>query len=727
MNFACAEYVGGFVFAETETGALYGFRYSDMLLDSFDLDTYFIAQLENVYQDFSYNYADGQLYGLYTYEDAGYAYSTLYTINIHGAHTDPDSGEAVEAWEEVWKYQRGGLYGLGMAIDDNGEFYILGIVEDKTELWVSYERSDFDGKFFKKLMSIDVATDYLQSMTWDHNTETIYWARFDASSVLNLVSELYQIDVEAKTCTKTGTLSGETCAMFAPLGAAAAAKQEHSNIPVMDTSIVGTPTLRDGTITLNVGGVHNLIYDLVPWYTDFKDVVWSTSDDTVATVDQNGNVTAVGIGSAVVTVANAADPTKYTSCAVQVSALDLKLEGILSAMGAGVGNASGSTTYTFRMDKGVAALTTGNSITAADELNFGLDIATSVLARNYIWASEYGNTGMIYQIDPATGAVVDALQPVDGDMLFGMTYNPEFDTFNAIMNMYLFVDLELSHEEENAIMGSYDEEQRMFMYHRLNLLPYLLESNTGFVTGETGQGASSEVVMCGITTLAKPYTYTDTGLDYMGNSAMGSVNYTADQTLVILDNVGRLWYIDEIRGLNKANTMGGYAVAYTSAGDPEIRIESYNSSPRKGLLELENEDGTYNVYYIRAIEETPFTDLFRADLMARITYHFSDIEFAGYTEFGAPMYAISMYDYWNNGTTNELYLYVGAVTGTDAQTGETVTIYEDTLYDLGDTGQYNIIASIHSATVTGGVEPVMPRQEDPMERNALYIGAYSKE
>ena len=113
------------------------------------------------------------------------------------------------------------------------------------------------------------------------------------------------------------------------------------------------------------------------------------------------------------------------------------------------------------------------------------------------------------------------------------------------------------------------------------------------------------------------------------------------------------WYIDEICGLTKNVTMGGYSTEYTSQ-DGATKIQFYTGDERKGLMELDNEDGTYNVFYIREIEKTPLTDLFLADLMPRITYHFSDIEFAGYSPYGAPMYAISMYDYWNNGTTNDL-------------------------------------------------------------------------
>ena len=703
MDFACAEYVGGFVFAETETGALYGFRYSDMLLDTFDLETCYIAQLENVYQDLAYNYADGKLYGLYVYSDGGEDYAVVYEINIHGEQVDPETEETVDAWEEIWRYQRGGLYGLGMTCDDNGEFYIIGVVKDKTELWVSYERDDFEGKFFKKLMNIDVPTDYLQSMTWDHNTETIYWAQFYANSVLSLESALYQIDVNAKTCTRMGTLSGETCALFAPLSKETAAKPEHQNIPVMDTSIVAVPTLRDGVITMNVGAAQTLLYDMVPWYTDYKQVIWSTSDESVATVDQNGKVTAVGIGSATVTVANAADKTKYTSCTVQVSALDLELNGVVSSMEAGVGNTSGCSFYQYRMDAGLPTMTTGNAITAREDLNYGLSIATSVYGRGYIWVCEYGNTGIIYQVDPATGEVVDVLEPIDGDMLFGMTYSEELDTFTGIMNMYLFVDLELTHEESAKIHDYYDPELNRYNYHRLDLLPYLREAGGEFVTGETGQGASSEVVMCGITTLAEDYTYVDTGKDYLGRDAGGSVNYTATQTLVVLDNVGRLWYIDEICGLTKNVTMGGYSTEYTSQ-DGATKIQFYTGDERKGLMELDNEDGTYNVFYIREIEKTPLTDLFLADLMPRITYHFSDIEFGGYTSDGTPIFAMSLYDYWNNGTTNELYLYIPEMTLYDEDLGESVKVGNEKFYYLGTTGQYNIIASIHSFKILSGLE-----------------------
>lgn len=39
---------------------------------------------------------------------------------------------------------------------------------------------------------------------------------------------------------------------------------------------------------------------------------------------------------------------------------------------------------------------------------------------------------MIYEIDPETGVVKDMLEPIDGDMMFGMTYSETTDLFTSI-------------------------------------------------------------------------------------------------------------------------------------------------------------------------------------------------------------------------------------------------------------------------------------------------------
>ncbi len=708
MNVVCAEYVGGFIFAQTDTGALYGFAYEDMLKDTFDFETTYVAQLDNLYQDLAYDYTTGTLYGLQTNEDSYGSETVVYTINIWGEYEN-EYGDIVEPYQEEWYASRGGLYGLTMAVDDQGYIYVLGTEEegDNAQLW-RYgldTTGSWTGYRFKKIGDTGLPIDYLQSMTWDHNTDTLYWARFYPANLATLDCQLLTVDPETAEATVVGTLTGETCALMAPLTPETVASNEiYSNIPNMDTDLVAQPILRDDVVNMTLNTQLQLGYDLDPWYSAHKDVLWSSSDESIITVDENGIVTALSNGSATVTIAAKDDPTLTDSCIVNVTALSLSIEGIVSTMQAGVGSVGGAQTYRFEMVDGVSSFVSGKPITAPPALNYGLELACSTFGRGSIWACEYGNTGMIYEIDPETGVVKDSIMPVDGEMLFGMSYSDSQDTFSAIMNMYLFVDLELTHEENQKIVDSYDAENNIFMYHRIDMLPYLIESNTGFVTGEDGFGASSEIVLSGITTMPGGYVYEDTNKDYMGNWVFDStVNYTASQTLVILDNVGRLWYIDEIVGMTKATDEFG-GITYTDANGSNIYCEG---QLRNGMFDMKIVDDagnvTYSVFNIRCIQETPLTDMFRDGTMPRITYHFSDIAFGGYTEAGAPIFAMSLYDYWNGGTTNELYLYIPEVTTFDYDLYEDVVVAEERLYALGNTGDYNIVASIHSFEVLGGL------------------------
>jgi hypothetical protein len=738
MDFVAAEYVNGFVYAQTENGALYGFKYTDMLNNTMTLEDVYITQLDNVYQDFAYSYYDGKLYGLLTMEEMWMGEPSVttevYSINLRGEYYDEEMWMEMSPYQEDWAASRGNLFGLGMAIDDEGSVYIMGqyhenIYDEETWEYVGTEVSNAQlwkasmeeswGMVslgaFRLVGDTGVSMDFLQSMAWDHNTEKLYWARFDGGATFT-VSELYEVDPTAVTedengnalvsCVKVGELSGETCGLFAPLKKDAA--ETHTNVPEMDATVPGTPILRQSLLNMSIGGVQTLVYDMDPWYTEVRDVVWSSSDEAVATVDQKGNVTAVGTGSAVITVASAADETKFDTCAIEVSALSLKLEGILSTMGSGIGNAYNSRLYRFEMVEGVGAITEKASVTAASELNYGLSLATSEYGRGSIWACEYGNTGMIYEINPDSGEVKNVFMPVDGDMMFGMHYSEKLDSFTGLMNFYLYTDLSMDEGMYEEMMNSYNEEINGYDYHRINMLPYLQAAGGSFVTGETGQGASSEIVFCAITGIDGGIRdqygetfYYDTYRDYLGNWAMGvECNYQPTQTLILLDNVGRLWYINEVQGVTVESDEWGNMFLFTPEGGmldgtrPGVILSNYTA-----------EDGTYTAFHITKIEETPLTDMFRDGSMPRFTYHFSDIEFAGYNADGLPMIAMSLYDYWNNGTTNKLYLYIpGCETDEwDPETYEPIVI-PARLYDLGNTGEYNFIASIHSAEVTGGVD-----------------------
>ena len=713
QNMVCAEYVNGVVFAQTDNGNLYGIPYDDFLAESIDLESTYIAHLDCVYQDLAYSYGQGKLFGLAAYGSGADSEFVVNSINLKGSYFDEELWEQVDAYQEDWVAGRSGVFGLTLACDDAGSLYVMGTsVDEETgeestaQLWKAALQTDWSGTVFGPFRMVGetgLSMNYLQSMTWDHNTETLYWAQFYPMGMSNLQMTLQKVDPATGACTQVGTLSAETCAMFAPLSEEAAAKEAHANVPVIDRDEVGAPVLRDDTVVMSVGSARTLLYDLDPWYTTHKDVIWSSDNEEVATVDQNGTVTAVGEGSCTITAAAKDDLTKVDTCAVHVSALDLSLEGIISAQSAGIGSVTGAATYKYDMVKSEPTFGTEKKITWPEEFQgFGQSLATSTMGRGSMWACEYDNTGMIYEIDPETGVVKDMLEPIDGDMMFGMTYSETTDLFTSIMNFYLYVDQPFTHEAEQEIIDSYDQEEHMFMWHRLDMSSYLKASDQNFQTGETGNGSIVDVVFCGITTLegeGEQYL----SQDYLGKYAP-EISYKPTTTLVLLDNVGRLWYIDEMTDMKKVTGETG-STYFTDATGAMMIPESFN-----GVLSLgydtdgDGTDDSYSVFVIRQIQETPLLDMYLDGTMPRITYHFSDVAFAGRLEDGTPMFVMSLYDYWNNGITNELYLYVpGHETDElDHETWQPIRT-PDRLFDLGDTGEHNIVATIHKATVTGGV------------------------
>lgn len=760
----CAEYVNGIIFAQDSNGKLYGIRYEDFLSGAIgDLESTYITKLENVYQDLAYSYREGKLYGLVTTEDEdGYPTAEVLSINLNGSYWDEDEWRQVEAYEETSAVSRGGLYGLGMAIDDEGTVYVLGCTYDwETEemsetahLWsVGLEYNEWVYRWqlgwrMEEIGDTGLPMDYLQSMTWNHNDETLYWAQF--SDPRKPVT-LQKVNPETAECTQVGTLSTETCAMFAPLTAETAAKDEHSNTPVFDGSEVAQPILSATMLTMNKNATETLSCTFEPWYSAHTDVVWSSSDESVATVNQKGKITAIGEGSCVITVANAEDESRFATCQVTVAALSLNIEGIVSFSDTNITAAGGSRYYSYQLDHGessmeLGALVSTKEIGEAQDISLPTQISAATMGRNgNLWAAEWGSSGMFYEIDPETMAVKNWVQPVGGDYTYGMTYAESLDLYTTIANYDLFVDLSLDRKMEEEMLAMDDFTQ----YHRLNLIPYLEASDQNFGTGENGNGSLVDVVLAGITVMEEPYTYESDYRDYLGQWDTGnSLSYTSEVTYVLLDNVGRLWYIDRIPGFK--TLIMEYEDYDWETGEPITVTTTYyytadtvedamygegmllNSDYLpNGMMFLEDTDengnGIATGFYIRELQETQLTNLYRNGTMPRYSYTFNDLYYVGKTEDGAPMFVLSLYDFWNSAKTNLFYLYVGGVaTGEMGFDEETWSSYEictpDGLYSLGDAGEYNVIATITGAEYIGGLPETEPAQP---ETYTTYIANYN--
>ncbi len=71
-----------------------------------------------------------------------------------------------------------------------------------------------------------------------------------------------------------------------------------NKVSVAVTGITVTPE----TVTMEVGQTESLVYQIIPSNATNQGILWSSSDSSIATVDQNGTVTAVATGNTTVTV-----------------------------------------------------------------------------------------------------------------------------------------------------------------------------------------------------------------------------------------------------------------------------------------------------------------------------------------------------------------------------------------------------------------------------------------
>ena len=93
--------------------------------------------------------------------------------------------------------------------------------------------------------------------------------------------------------------------------------------PVLVTGI----SLNNSNLSLYTGKTATLTATVTPENATNKAVTWKSSDDTIATVDNNGKVTAVKEGTATITVTTE-DGNKTATCAVTVAAATVPVTGV---------------------------------------------------------------------------------------------------------------------------------------------------------------------------------------------------------------------------------------------------------------------------------------------------------------------------------------------------------------------------------------------------------------
>ena len=208
----------------------------------------------------------------------------------------------------------------------------------------------------------------------------------------NLYADLLTYEFDTDTLTVTGQLETYK-GVFMP-----------DDTTADDNSIVRTkPTgiqLSADSLNVFVTGSKTLTAQLLPWCLQDKSVKWSSDNEAVAAVDENGKITGISEGTATITAVSVLDKTVTASCIVTVVGNSFTVQGI--------GTTAEGQSQLFTYDVANEALTAGEAVTDMNGDPISAESASDDAASDLVWvqdhqADEEGNGYRLHIIDPATG------------------------------------------------------------------------------------------------------------------------------------------------------------------------------------------------------------------------------------------------------------------------------------------------------------------------------------
>ena len=147
----------------------------------------------------------------------------------------------------------------------------------------------------------------------------------------NIVTAVYTVDKDTPTgdytiCIKDALLEeGVNGESFQSATYEATVHVTNTYKPTVDVESV---TLSESKLDMFVGDSETLTATVLPAEATEKDVTWTSSDPKVATVDENGKVTAVKAGTATITVKSVSNNTVTDTCEVTVTDQPVSVTGV---------------------------------------------------------------------------------------------------------------------------------------------------------------------------------------------------------------------------------------------------------------------------------------------------------------------------------------------------------------------------------------------------------------
>lgn len=336
LNILAAEYVDGSVFVAADDGNFYVTQQGDWG-NYAKVGSY--AAVTNSISDLAMNYADGKLYALdgsnclYTVDLITGQLPLACTLTVTNPNVQGNLGVC------------GNL--VALAIDDAGNFYAVNKANGYKESFLyTWKTADVASGEIADLAPVNNATTgytgtdgdtaltycsgVASTLAWDHDADILYWANsYSAStSYFQTARYLWTIDTATGKATRVNTTyAGDTEAASPATGGSITYSRLNGLYIVPEAETLGATdratgiTLSKDSMKLLPGCTTELTAEIMPWGLKDKSVTWSSSDKSVVWVE-DGKITAVAEGTAIIKAVTKAEPHLEAQCTVSVAAAD---------------------------------------------------------------------------------------------------------------------------------------------------------------------------------------------------------------------------------------------------------------------------------------------------------------------------------------------------------------------------------------------------------------------
>ena len=304
--------IGEYAMVVDASNDLYVIPVEDML------DEVFVCRLPVALTDMAYDASTGTVYGI----TAG---GGLYAID---------------------KYT-GGLTGLGdldlntntLANDGNGTFYCISVFEDSDGGYYSSYR--FDLYSFTLNENGEISEPVLIGSPYSGSANPASYSTLEydpVNSILCMLARVsgYSYDYSYYYEIDPATGASLITDYYPPMPFTKAATAlifpqwgEEWGAWVAPTDVPVSVTFAKEETEVLLGLTAQLSAAVLPWNLSNKDLVFTSADESIATVDASGLVTGTGLGTTTIRAASRLDETVYGECTVTVKELEVTVNGLL--------------------------------------------------------------------------------------------------------------------------------------------------------------------------------------------------------------------------------------------------------------------------------------------------------------------------------------------------------------------------------------------------------------